>query len=86
MEPIDGEEAVNIAFLFPGQGSQVPKMLHHLISHRAAEEVLQEMSQTLGFDVRSTDSENALKSTTSVQLSLLASEVATARVLIQRGL
>jgi malonate decarboxylase epsilon subunit len=86
METTGREEAMNTAFLFPGQGSQEPEMLHHLISHHAAEEVLQEMSQTLGFDVRSTDSENALKSTTSVQLSLLASEVATARVLIQRGL
>jgi malonate decarboxylase epsilon subunit len=51
---------------FPGQGSQEPEMLHHLISHRAAEEVLQEMSQTLGFDVRVTDSENALKFTISI--------------------
>jgi len=76
---------MKVAFLFPGQGSQVPEMLHHLISHRAAEEVLQEMSQTLGFDVRVTDSENALKSTISIQLALLASGVATARVLIQSG-
>jgi malonate decarboxylase epsilon subunit len=76
---------MNVAFLFPGQGSQEPEMLHHLISHRAAEEVLQEMSQTLGFDVRATDSENALKSTISIQLALLASGVATARVLIQSG-
>ena len=76
---------MNVAFLFPGQGSQEPEMLHHLISHRAAAEVLQEMSQTLGFDVRVTDSENALKSTISIQLALLASGVATARVLIQSG-
>jgi malonate decarboxylase epsilon subunit len=76
---------MKVAFLFPGQGSQEPEMLHHLISHRAAEEVLQEMSQTLGFDVRVTDSENALKSTISIQLALLASGVATARVLIQSG-
>ena len=76
---------MNVEFLFPGQGSQEPEMLHHLISHRAAEEVLQEMSQTLGFDVRVTDSENALKSTISIQLALLASGVATARVLLQSG-
>ena len=55
------------------------------LSHRAAEEVLHEMGQTLGFDVRVTDSENALKSTISIQLALLASGVATARVLIQSG-
>ena len=86
MESIGREEAMNIAFLFPGQGSQEPEMLHHLVSHRAAEEVLQEMSQTLGFDVRAADSEDALRSTVSVQLALLASGVATARVLIQSGL
>jgi malonate decarboxylase epsilon subunit len=76
---------MNVAFLFPGQGSQEPEMLHHLIAHRAAEEVLREMSQTLGFDVRVTDSENALMSTISIQLALLASGVATGRVLIQSG-
>jgi malonate decarboxylase epsilon subunit len=76
---------MKVAFLFHGQGSQEPEMLHHLLSHPAAEEVLQEMSQTLGFDVRATDSEDALKSTTSVQLALLASGVATARVLKQSG-
>jgi len=76
---------MKVAFLFPGQGSQEPEMLHHLISHPAAEEVLQEMSQTLGFDVRITDSANALKSTIFVQLALLASGVATARVLVQSG-
>jgi malonate decarboxylase epsilon subunit len=63
---------MKVAFLFPGQGSQEPEMLHRLISHRATEEVLQEMSQTLGFDVRVTDSEHALKSTISIQLALLA--------------
>ena len=76
---------MNVAFLFPGQGSQQPGMLHHLLPHPAAEEVLQEMSQTLGFDLRVMDSEDALKSTLSIQLALLASGVATARVLIQRG-
>jgi malonate decarboxylase epsilon subunit len=76
---------MKVAFLFPGQGSQEPGMLHHLISHPAAEEVLQEMSQTLGFDVRVTDSEDALQSTMSIQLALLASGVATARALLQSG-
>jgi malonate decarboxylase epsilon subunit len=41
---------MKVAFLFPGQGSQEPGMLHHLISHPAAGEVLQEMSQTLGLE------------------------------------
>jgi len=70
---------MKVAFLFPGQGSQEPEMLHHLISHPATEEVLQEMSQTLDFDVRVTDGQGALKSTVCVQLALLASGVATAR-------
>src|SRR5882757_8443314 len=77
---------MKVAFLFPGQGSQEPEMLHHLISHPATEEVLQEMSQTLDFDVRVTDGQGALKSTECVQLALLASGVATARVLVQSGM
>jgi malonate decarboxylase epsilon subunit len=86
MEFRAGEFAVNAAFLFPGQGSQKPEMLHNLIPHQATEEVLQQMSETLGFDVRSLDSEEALRSTISVQLALLAAGVATGRVLIHRGL
>ena len=86
MELRAGESAVNAAFLFPGQGSQKPEMLHNLIPHQATEEVLQQMSETLGLDVRNLDSEKALRSTISVQLALLAAGVATGRVLIHRGL
>jgi malonate decarboxylase epsilon subunit len=77
---------MNTTFPFPGQGSQKPGMLHHLISHQATEEVLREMSETLGFDLRSLDSQESLKSTVAVQLALLAAGVATARVLIRQGL
>jgi malonate decarboxylase epsilon subunit len=48
--------------------------------------VLLEMTDTLGFDVRNLDTEEALKSTISVQPALLAAGVATARVLISQGL
>ena len=75
-----GREAiVEVAFLFPGQGSQEPGMLHDLTPGQGTEAVLREMSGTLGFDVLSLDTAGALKSTSRVQLSLLASGVATAR-------
>ena len=86
MDLCAGEPTMNTAFLFPGQGSQTPEMLHHLVPHQATEEVLQEMSETLGFDLRNLDSDESLKSTVSVQLALLGAGVATARVLIQQGL
>lgn len=47
-----GQEAiVEVAFLFPGQGSQEPGMLHDLTPGQGTEAVLREMSGTLGFDV-----------------------------------
>jgi malonate decarboxylase epsilon subunit len=76
---------VNPVFLFPGQGSQKPGMLHALIHDPATESVIEEMSCILGFDAQSLDTEIALKSTVAVQVALLASGVASARVLIARG-
>src|ERR1700739_2605789 len=80
--------SMSIAFLFPGQGSQFPGMLHQLVDHPEVEHTLDEVSSVLGFDVRgfdSLDSEGALKSSVSVQLALLTSGVATARALIEKG-
>ena len=73
------------ALLFPGQGSQLPGMLHQLPGHPEVERTLDEISSVLRSDVRGLDSEEALKSSVSVQLALLASGVATARALIERG-
>jgi len=76
---------MSVAFLFPGQGSQVPGMLHNLPDHPAIARTLDEVSESLHADVRELDSAEALRSTVSVQLALLASGVAVARALIEEG-
>ena len=77
---------MNSALLFPGQGSQQPQMLHHLVHHPAVHETLSEAGDALGFDARTLDSVDALRSTVSVQLALLIAGVATARALKRSGL
>ena len=76
---------MSIAFLFPGQGSQVPGMLRALPGHPAISRTLDEVSESLGADVRELDSVEALQSTVSVQLALLACGVSMARALIEEG-
>src|ERR1700677_1619443 len=76
---------MSVAFLFPGQGSQVPGMLHNLPDHPAVARTLDEVSESLHADVRQLDSAEALQSTVSVQLALLASGVAVARALFEEG-
>jgi malonate decarboxylase epsilon subunit len=76
---------MSVAFLFPGQGSQVPGMLHNLPDHPAVARTLDEVSESLHADVRELDSAEALQSTVSVQLALLASGVAVARGLFEEG-
>src|SRR5260370_39379773 len=76
---------VNTAFLFPGQGAQRPGMLHELVDDPAVHLTLDEISDILRSDVRLLDSPEALNSTVSVQLALLASGVATARALQRQG-
>src|SRR5260370_39655475 len=72
---------MRVAFLFPGQGSQICGMLHALPDHPAIARTLDEVSENLGQNVRQLDSTAALQSTVSVQLALLASGVAVARAL-----
>jgi malonate decarboxylase epsilon subunit len=76
---------MSVAFLFPGQGSQGPGMLHALPDHPAIARTLDEVSESLGANVRELDSVEALQSTVSVQLALLASGVSMARALIEEG-
>jgi malonate decarboxylase epsilon subunit len=76
---------MSVAFLFPGQGSQVPGMLHNLPDHAAVARTLDEVSESLNADVRELDSAEALQSTVSVQLALLAAGVAVARALFEEG-
>ena len=77
---------MNTVLLFPGQGAQIPGMLHSLGKHPVVEETLHEISEALKSDVRGFDSPEALKLTVPVQLALLAAGVATARTLQRSGL
>jgi malonate decarboxylase epsilon subunit len=75
---------MSVAFIFPGQGSQSPGMLHHLLDHPAVVRTVDEISEVLHSDVRKLDSERGLKSDVSVQLTLLAAGIATARALMEQ--
>jgi malonate decarboxylase epsilon subunit len=75
---------MSVAFIFPGQGSQSPGMLHHLLGHPAVVHTLDEISEVLHSDIRGLDSEQGLKSDVSVQLTLLAAGIATARALMEQ--
>ncbi|HBF29191.1 malonate decarboxylase subunit epsilon [Rhizobium sp.] len=68
-------------FLCPGQGAQTPNFLHRLPEVKQVQETLQEASDTLGFDALSLDTEQSLRSTVSVQLSILIAGTAAARAL-----
>ena len=76
---------MSIAFLFPGQGSQVPGMLHTLPAHPAVVRTLEEAGDVLHRQVTELDSPEALQSTVSVQLALLVAGVAMARALAEEG-
>jgi malonate decarboxylase epsilon subunit len=76
---------MSIAFLFPGQGSQQPNMLHHLPEHPAVQETLHEASEVLHDDILRWDSAEALQSTVAVQVALLVAGVAAARALQAEG-
>ncbi|MHB8146879.1 MAG: ACP S-malonyltransferase [Vulcanimicrobiaceae bacterium] len=68
---------MRVAVLFPGQGSQHPGMFERLLGDPAAEDAFEEARGFLGHDVRGRDH----TSTVDVQLALLVSGVASARLL-----
>jgi malonate decarboxylase epsilon subunit len=72
------------AFVFPGQGSQSPGMLHRLLNHPAVGSTLDEISEALHADVRDLDCQKCLNSDVSVQLALFSAGVATARALVEQ--
>ena len=76
---------MNTAFLFPGQGSQFPGMLHTLPDHPGVRHTLEEASAFLGQDVLEMDTTEALQSTVSIQVALIIAGVAVARALIAEG-
>jgi len=73
---------MSILFTFPGQGAQRPGMLHALPDHAEVARTLEEAGAVLGLDPMLLDTAAALASTRAVQLCLLISGVAMARVLI----
>lgn len=75
-----------LALLFPGQGAQSQGFLHRLPQHRAVQDTLAESSDTLGIDVLTLDSPDALNSTVAVQLGLTVAGVAITRALADEGL
>ncbi|CAD6551275.1 Malonyl CoA-acyl carrier protein transacylase [Paraburkholderia hiiakae] len=77
---------MTLALLFPGQGAQSAGFLHKLPQHDAVRATLDEASAALDFDVLTLDSEDALRSTVSVQIGLTVAGVAVARALAHEGL
>ncbi|WP_043202806.1 malonate decarboxylase subunit epsilon [Paraburkholderia acidipaludis] len=77
---------MTLALMFPGQGAQSPGFLHRLPQHDAVAATLDEASATLGLDVLTLDSANALHSTVAVQIGLTVAGVACARALAHEGL
>lgn len=76
---------MSVLFTFPGQGAQQPGMLHALPEHPETRRTLDEAAAVLGRDPLALDSSAALESTVAVQLCLLLSGVAMARVLAAHG-
>jgi malonate decarboxylase epsilon subunit len=76
---------VTVAYLFPGQGSQRPGMLHALPEHPEVAVTLQEASDILHRDAYGLDEEKVLESTIATQVAIYIAGVATARSLIAEG-
>jgi malonate decarboxylase epsilon subunit len=76
---------VNVAFLFPGQGSQHPGMLHALPDHPEVTATLREACDVLHRDVYLLDEERALESTIATQIAIYIAGVAVSRSLIAEG-
>ena len=76
---------MSVAFLFPGQGSQRPGMLHDLPDHPVAHAMISEAADALGRHVLDLDIPEALGSTIAAQLALLIAGATTARILTEVG-
>ena len=76
---------MSVAFLFPGQGSQRPGMLHELPDHQVAHDMVSQATEVLGRDVLDLDTPEALGSTVAAQLALLVAGTTAARKLVEEG-
>jgi malonate decarboxylase epsilon subunit len=76
---------MSVAFLFPGQGSQRPGMLHELPDHPATPDMISQATEDLGRDVLELDTPEALGSTVAAQLALLIAGATAARILVEEG-
>jgi malonate decarboxylase epsilon subunit len=76
---------MSVAFLFPGQGSQRPGMLHDLPDHPATRGMISQATEVLGRDVLELDTPEALGSTVAAQLALLVVGATAARILVEEG-
>jgi [acyl-carrier-protein] S-malonyltransferase len=78
---------VNVAVVFPGQGSQFPEMVEPWMDHPVSAAAVHEASEALGIDVAAAVRQpGALDRTDVTQLALLTCEVAAWRVLEHEGL
>jgi malonate decarboxylase epsilon subunit len=77
---------MSVAFLYPGQGAQVPGMLHRMPDHSQITATFEEAGRILGQDILELDTEQGLSSTVSVQLALLISGVASTKALQTEGI
>jgi malonate decarboxylase epsilon subunit len=75
-----------LAYQFPGQGAQTAGFLHRLPQHDVVNATLDEASQTLGIDVLTLDTSEALRSTVAVQVGLVVAGVAMVRLLAEAQL
>jgi len=76
---------MSVLFTFPGQGAQRPGMLHSLPDHPETRRTLAEAADALGDDPLKLDNAEAYATSFAVQMCLLISGVAMARVLAAHG-
>jgi len=76
---------MSVAFLFPGQSSQRPGMLHDLPNRPATRGMISRSTEVLGRDVLDLDTPEALGSPVAAQLALLIAGATAARILVEEG-
>ena len=75
---------MRVFFVFPGQGTQRPGILHGLNTFGLS--VLEEMSNAIGLDLLTLDSAEAFERTENVQLALLCAGIGKCRELEAAGI